>query len=109
MILGYVRLDVAAYMEHLQKEAAVPSLMQALAAIRMLFDWLLIGKVLPMTQAAVRGPTRCRKELCNIAERLWRGLDAVFKSRTGAAIKEIHGLFFAQQGKDVREVLQVVV
>lgn len=46
---------VAAYIE--QHSGSVPSRKQALAAIRMLFDWLVIGQVLPMNPAAaVRGP-----------------------------------------------------
>jgi site-specific recombinase XerD len=49
--------DVGAYVEALQRAAAVPSVKQSLAAIRMLFDWLVIGQVLPHNPAAaVRGP-----------------------------------------------------
>jgi len=54
--------DVAAYIERLQNEAAAPSVKQQLAAIRMLFDWLVVGQVLPMNPAAaVRGPTHVVK------------------------------------------------
>jgi len=35
--------DVGAYVEALQLEAAAPSVKQQLAAIRMLFDWLVVG------------------------------------------------------------------
>lgn len=46
---------VAAYIEQLQVSA--PSIKQNLAAIRMLFDWLVIGQVIPFNPAAsVRGP-----------------------------------------------------
>ncbi len=46
---------VAAYIE--QHSGAVPTIKQHLAAIRMLFDWLVIGQVLPMNPAAsVRAP-----------------------------------------------------
>jgi integrase/recombinase XerD len=46
---------VAAYIEQLP--ASAPSKKQALAAIRMLFDWLVIGQILPMNPASsVRGP-----------------------------------------------------
>lgn len=49
--------DVAAYIELLQREVAAPSVKQNLAAIRMLFDWLVVGQVLPHNPAAaVRGP-----------------------------------------------------
>ncbi len=51
-------LHVATYIEGLSARA-VPSLKQKLAAIRMLFDWLVTGGVLPMNPVvAVHGP-RC--------------------------------------------------
>jgi Phage integrase, N-terminal SAM-like domain len=54
--------DIAAYIERLQGEAAAPSAKQELAATRMLFDWLVVGQVLPMNPAAaVRGPTHVVK------------------------------------------------
>jgi site-specific recombinase XerC len=49
--------DVATYIEQLQNEVAAPSVKQQLAAVRMLFDWLVIGQVVPANPAAaVRGP-----------------------------------------------------
>ena len=50
--------DVAAYIEFLQQqEHSAPGVKQQLAAIRMLFDWLITGQVLPTNPAAaVRGP-----------------------------------------------------
>jgi site-specific recombinase XerD len=46
---------VAAYIE--QHAAAAPTVKQHLAAVRMLFDWLVIGQIVPMNPAAsVRGP-----------------------------------------------------
>jgi site-specific recombinase XerD len=54
--------DIAAYIEGLQSEAAAPSVKQELAAIRMLFDWLVVGQVVPVNPAsAVRGPTHVVK------------------------------------------------
>ena len=48
---------VAAYVEDLGREHAKPTVQQHLAAVRMLFDWLVIGQVMPMNPAAsVRGP-----------------------------------------------------
>ncbi len=48
---------VAAYIEELQKSLAAPSVKQNLAAIRVLFDWLVVGQVVPFNPAAsVRGP-----------------------------------------------------
>ena len=49
--------DVGAYIEALQETAAPPSVKQQLAAVRMLFDWLVTGQVMPANPAAaVRGP-----------------------------------------------------
>ena len=49
--------DVATYIEQLQDEVSAPSVKQQLAAVRMLFDWLVIGQVVPTNPAAaVRGP-----------------------------------------------------
>jgi site-specific recombinase XerD len=49
---------IAAYIEQRGRTHAAPSVKQSLAAIRMLFDWLVIGQVLPMNPASsVRGPT----------------------------------------------------
>jgi len=49
--------DVATYIENLQQTHAAPGVKQQLAAVRMLFDWLITGQVVPMNPAsAVRGP-----------------------------------------------------
>lgn len=49
--------DVAGYIEARQQTHSAPDVKQQLAAIRMLFDWLVIGQVLPGNPAAaVRGP-----------------------------------------------------
>ena len=50
-------VHVAAYIERLGKDLARPSVKQSLAAIRMLFDWLVTGQVVPVNPAhSVRGP-----------------------------------------------------
>lgn len=50
-------VHVAAYVEHLGREVSKPTVKQHLAAIRMLFDYLVIGQVVPFNPAsAVRGP-----------------------------------------------------
>ncbi len=50
-------LHVAAYIEALGKDFEKPTVKQHLAAIRMLFDWLVTGQVLATNPAhAVRGP-----------------------------------------------------
>jgi site-specific recombinase XerD len=49
--------DVAAWVEQLQQTNSAPGVKQQLAAVRMLFDWLLIGQVVPTNpSSAVRGP-----------------------------------------------------
>jgi site-specific recombinase XerD len=49
--------DVATYIETLQKTHSAPGVKQQLAAVRMLFDWLITGQVVPANPAsAVRGP-----------------------------------------------------
>ncbi len=57
--LGTIRpVDVAAYIELLQRQGlSAPSVKQQLAAVRMLFDWLITGQVTSTNPAAaVRGP-----------------------------------------------------
>ena len=45
------------YIEELQHQVSAPSVKQQLAAVRMLFDWLVIGQIVPTNPAAaVRGP-----------------------------------------------------
>ena len=49
--------DVAAYVELLQRTRSPPCVKQQLAAVRMLFDWLITGQVMPANPAsAVSGP-----------------------------------------------------
>jgi site-specific recombinase XerD len=55
-------IHVAAYIEALGKERAAPSVKQALAAVRRLFDWLVVGQVVPSNPASVvRGPNHVVK------------------------------------------------
>jgi site-specific recombinase XerD len=45
------------YIEQLQTQGSAPWVKQQLAAIRMLFDWLVVGQIVPANPAsAVRGP-----------------------------------------------------
>lgn len=56
-------VHVAAYIETLQKRLAAPSVKQHLAAIRMLFDWLVVGQVIATNPASpVRGPKHSVKK-----------------------------------------------
>src|ERR1700675_4372165 len=61
--LGAVRTHhVAAHVERLTKTYKAPTVKQHLAAIRMLFDWLIIGQVVDSNPAAaVRGPKHVAK------------------------------------------------
>jgi site-specific recombinase XerD len=50
-------LHIAAYIENLQNAMSKPTVKQHLAAIRMLFDWLVIGQIVAVNPAtSVRGP-----------------------------------------------------
>jgi site-specific recombinase XerD len=56
-------VHVAAYIESLQKQLSAPSVKQQLAALRMLFDWLVVGQVLATNPASpVRGPKHVVKK-----------------------------------------------
>jgi integrase/recombinase XerD len=56
-------LHVAAYIEELGRFRSKPSVKQHLAAIRMLFDWLVTGQIIPLNPAhAVRGPRHSVKK-----------------------------------------------
>jgi len=56
-------IHVAAYIEELQQRIAAPSVKVQLAAIRMLFDWLVIGQIMPTNPASVvRGPKHVVKK-----------------------------------------------
>ena len=61
-IVDVASLHVAAYVEDLGRRQSAPSTKQSLAAIRMMFDWLATGGVLPFNPAtAVRGPKHSAK------------------------------------------------
>ena len=54
---------VSAYVEELAQTMAAPSVKQHLAAIRMLYDWLIIGQIVEINPAqAVRGPKHVVKK-----------------------------------------------
>ena len=55
-------VHVAGYVEELTKSRSAPSVKQSLAAIRMLYDWLVVGQVVPGNPASVvRGPAHVVK------------------------------------------------
>jgi site-specific recombinase XerD len=50
-------IHIAAYVEHLGRQVSAPTVKLQLGAIRMMFDWLATGGVMPFNPAsAVRGP-----------------------------------------------------
>src|SRR5713101_3992461 len=56
-------VHVAAYIEQLGQGVAKPTVKQHLAAIRMLFDWLVVGQVIPVNPThSVRGPRHSVKK-----------------------------------------------
>lgn len=56
-------VHVAAYIEHLTREKSAPTAKQRLAALRHLFDYLVVGQVMPANPAAaVRGPRHIVKK-----------------------------------------------
>jgi hypothetical protein len=56
-------VHVAAYIEQLGKTHSAPSVKQHLAALRMLFDWLVVGQVVPSNPVSVvRGPKHVVKQ-----------------------------------------------
>ncbi len=66
-------VHVAAFVEDQLREHSRPTVKQRLAALRMLFDWLVVGQVLPVNPAhAVRGPRHSQKKgktpLLNVEE-----------------------------------------
>ena len=55
-------LHVAAHVEGLTRTLSAPTAKQCLAAVRSLFDWLVVGQVVPVNPAAsVRGPAYSTK------------------------------------------------
>jgi site-specific recombinase XerD len=62
--LGQVRpVHVAAYIEGLQRKVAAPSVKLQLAAIRMMFDYLVVSQVVPVNPASsVKGPKHVVKK-----------------------------------------------
>lgn len=56
-VLDIEPLHVAGYLEHRSESLSKPSCKQQLAALRMLFDWLVVGQVIKINPASpVRGP-----------------------------------------------------
>jgi len=56
-------VHAAAFVEDQLREHSKPTVKQRLAALRMLFDWMVVGQILPVNPAhAVRGPRHTQRE-----------------------------------------------
>jgi site-specific recombinase XerD len=67
--------DVASYVEQRHTTHSAPDVKQQLAAVRMLFDWLITGQVVPANPAsAVRGPKHVVKTGVMLDGKEWRWL-----------------------------------
>jgi hypothetical protein len=96
-----------------QNEVSAPSVKQQLAAVRMLFDWLVIGQVVPTNPAAaVRGP---KHGLCHGNERrLGRGARPSQSSRRCNGVLPLRCRFGSedpqrQSGDEVPLKVEIVV
>ena len=90
---------VAAYIEELGQKLQAPSVKQHLAAVRMLFDWLVIGQVVPTNPASsVRGPKHVVKKgktpvlSAEDARRLLDSIPLTRKVRQGGETRELPDL-----------------
>lgn len=60
-------VHVASWVKQLQEKHSAPGVKQQLAAVRMLFDWLITGQVVPTNPAAGRArPKACRENRCSM-------------------------------------------
>ncbi len=89
-------VTVATYIEEMQRSHAAPSVKQSLAAVRMLFDWLVIGQIVPHNPAAsVRGPRYVVKRgktpvlSAEDARYLLDSIPTVRRARSGDAFAEV--------------------
>ncbi len=85
-------VHLAAYIETLQQRLAAPSVKQHLAAIRMLFDWLVVGQVVAVNPASpVRGPKHSQKKgktAVLSAEEARKLLDSIDPSSSHVALRD---------------------
>ena len=82
--------DVATYIETRQLTHSAPDVKQQLAAVRMLFDWLITGQIVPVNPAAaVRGPKHVVKtgKTAVLDAKEWRKLLDSIPNRGHAAFR----------------------
>jgi site-specific recombinase XerD len=90
-LLALRSFDVAAWVEELGEKHGAPGVKQQLAAVRMLFDWLVTGQVVPTNPAAaVRGPkyvvTTGKTPVLDGAE--WRKIIEAIPADTGRDLRD---------------------
>jgi hypothetical protein len=74
--------DVAAWVKDLQQTHGAPGVKQQLAAVRMLFDWLITGQIVPMNPAAaVRGPSMSSRPVQRRCSRATNGASFLIQFR----------------------------
>lgn len=62
-LAGIQPFTIAAYIEHLSRVRSAPTVKQHLAAVRMCFDWLVTGHIVPVNPAwSVKGPRHVVKK-----------------------------------------------
>src|SRR6266566_6851240 len=88
--------DVAAWVKDLQQTHGAPGVKQQLAAVRMLFDGLITGQIVPMNPAAaVRGPKHVVKT----------GKTPVLERGEGRPVVFLHGNVVTAEDCDLSELL----
>jgi site-specific recombinase XerD len=103
-------IHVAGYIEQFGRSVSKPTVKQHLAAIRMLFDWLVTGQVIPINPAhAVRGPrysVKKGKTSVLSAEEMRELLDSIDTSKLiglrDRALIALMGYTFARVGAVVQ-------
>lgn len=103
-------IHVAGYIEELMRSHSKPTVKQHLAAIRMLFDWLVTGQVVPTNPAhSVRGPRHSvKKGKTSVlsAEEMRTLLDSIDTSKLiglrDRALIALMGYTFARVGAAIR-------
>ncbi len=85
-------IHVAAYVEELQGRVSAPTVKLQLAALRMLFDWLVIGQAMPTNPASVvRGPRHSVKKGKTPVLTADEARDLLESINTGSVVSERNG------------------
>jgi hypothetical protein len=74
-------VHVAAYIEQLQKARSAPTAKLRLAALRHLFDWMVIGQIMPVNPAAA-ATALCRRSVAYYCSAAYTNLKVSERART---------------------------